>query len=158
MKHIWHLTVADFSSTIWILQKRLSMMLLKLSYPVFFIYLCCITESKSKCTFLMTGCTGGCQYDGLVTENLSVFPADNSLRPSDPYMRQWSIPSLLQIMACCLLGAKSLSEPILPYCQLYPRKHISVKFYLKFKNFYWRKCNWKCHLRNCGHFVSASVC
>ena len=35
-------------------------------------------------------------------------------------------------MACCLFGAKPLSEPMLPYCQLDPKKHISVKN-LKFK-------------------------
>ena len=42
----------------------------------------------------------------------------NSLRSSDAYMRQWNRPSLVQIMACCLLGAKPLSEPMLVYCQL----------------------------------------
>ena len=37
----------------------------------------------------------------------------NSLMPSDAYMRQWNRPSLVQIMACSLLGAKPLSEPTL---------------------------------------------
>ena len=40
----------------------------------------------------------------------------NSLRPSDTYMRRWTGPSLVQIMACRLFGAKPLSEPILEYC------------------------------------------
>ena len=32
-------------------------------------------------------------------------------------------------------GAKPLSEPMQPYCQLDPRENISVKFYLKLKKF-----------------------
>ena len=40
----------------------------------------------------------------------------NSLRPSDGYMRQYTILSLVQIMACRLVGAKPLSEPMLEYC------------------------------------------
>ena len=39
-----------------------------------------------------------------------------SLRPSDAYMRQKPNPSLVQIMACRLFGAKPLSEPMLEYC------------------------------------------
>ena len=35
-------------------------------------------------------------------------------------------------MACRLDGAKPLSEPMLPYCQLDPKEHISVKSYSKF--------------------------
>ena len=45
-------------------------------------------------------------------------PVINSLRPCDAYMRQYHIPTLLQIMACRLIDAKPLSEPVLPYCQL----------------------------------------
>ena len=37
------------------------------------------------------------------------------------YMRQKIRPPLFQIMACRLLGAKPSSEPILDYCQLYPK-------------------------------------
>ena len=70
----------------------------------------------------------------------------NSLRPSDTYTSQYDKPSLVQIMACRLFGAKPLSEPMLPYCQLNPKEHISVKFYLKFKSFHLRKCTWKCRL------------
>ena len=40
------------------------------------------------------------------------------LRQSDAYMRQKTGPSLVQIMACRLAGAKSLSEPMLEYCSL----------------------------------------
>ena len=52
----------------------------------------------------------------------------NSLRPSDAYMRQYNIPALPQIMACRLFVAKLFTEPMLPYCQLNHKEHISVKF------------------------------
>ena len=39
----------------------------------------------------------------------------NSLRPSDAYMRRWTVSSLVQIMACRLFSAKPLSEPMLEY-------------------------------------------
>ena len=63
-------------------------------------------------------------------------------------MHQYNIPTLVQLMACRLDGVKPLSEPMLSYCQLDPKEHISVKFYsnLKFKSFHPMKCSWKCHL------------
>ena len=82
----------------------------------------------------------------------------NLLKPSDAYMRQYSIPTLLQIMACRLFGAKPLSKPMLPYCQLDSKEHIAVKCYLKFKRFQSMKCTWTRRLRNGGHFVSVSMC
>ena len=39
-------------------------------------------------------------------------------------------------MASHLFGAKPVSEPLLVYCQLDPREHISVKFYLNIKGFH----------------------
>ena len=57
----------------------------------------------------------------------------NSLGPSDASV---NILTLVQIMACHMFGAKPLSEPMLPYCQLDPKEHISVKFPLKFKSFH----------------------
>ena len=42
----------------------------------------------------------------------------NSLRPSDAYMCKQTKPSLVQIMACRLFGAKPSSEPMLIYGQL----------------------------------------
>ena len=42
----------------------------------------------------------------------------NSLRLRDANIHQWSRPLLVQIMACCLLGSKPLSEPLLTYSQL----------------------------------------
>ena len=46
----------------------------------------------------------------------------NSLRPSDAYMRHQTMSSLVQIMACRLLGTKPLSETKLNYCQLHPKE------------------------------------
>ena len=40
----------------------------------------------------------------------------NSSPPSAAYMRQWIRPALVQIMACCLFGAKPLSKLMLEYC------------------------------------------
>ena len=87
-------------------------------------------------------------------ENLLI----NSLRPSDAYMHQKTRQSLVQIMAWRLFGAKPLSEPMMAYCQLDPRKHTSLKYYLRIKNFHSGKCIRNYHLRNGGHLVSASVC
>ena len=52
----------------------------------------------------------------------------NSLRLSYAYMRQDNITKLLQIMACRLVGAKPLSEPMLEYYQFEPWEQTSVKF------------------------------
>ena len=76
----------------------------------------------------------------------------NSL--SDAYLHQYNTPTLLQIKACRLFGTKPLSEPMLPYCQLDPKEHTSVKFYFEFKCFHSRKCTSKRRLRNGSHFVS----
>ena len=51
----------------------------------------------------------------------------NSSPPSATYMRQWTGSALVQIMACCLIGAKPLSKPMLGYCQLDPYEQTSVK-------------------------------
>ena len=61
-------------------------------------------------------------------------------------------------MACCLFSTKPLSETMLPYCQLDPKEHISMKFYSKFKSFYSRKCTWKCHLPKWRPSCPASIC
>ena len=42
----------------------------------------------------------------------------NTMQPSNAYIRQLNMPSLVQIMACRLLGAKPISESMLVYCQL----------------------------------------
>ena len=40
----------------------------------------------------------------------------NSSPPSAIYMRRWTGSTLVQIMACRLVGAEPLSEPMLEYC------------------------------------------
>ena len=82
---------------------------------------------------------------------------DRPSPPSAAYMRQWTGSAFVQVMACRLFGAKPLSEPMLAICQLDSWKHISVKFKSEFYHFHSRKCVWKYHLRNGGHFVSASL-
>ena len=61
-------------------------------------------------------------------------------------------------MACCLFDAKSLSEPILAYCQFDHREHKSMKFYLKFESFHSRTRISKFRLQNGARFVSATMC
>ena len=46
------------------------------------------------------------------------------LRPRYAYMRQRTMPSLLQIMACRLYGANPLSEPMLNHCYSDHSEHI----------------------------------
>ena len=73
--------------------------------------------------------------------------------PLVPVTCQWTRSTLDQIMACCLFGAKPLSEPMLGYCQLDPREQNSVKFQSTYKNFHSWKCIWKYCLQNVSHFV-----
>ena len=79
----------------------------------------------------------------------------NSSPPNAAYGHQWIGSALVQIMACRLLGAKPLSQPMLGYCQLDPYEQIAMKFQSKYKTFHSRKCIWKYRLRNGGHFVQA---
>ena len=58
------------------------------------------------------------------------------------YVHQWTMLTLVLIMDFCFNSTKPLSEPQLPYCQLVPRVHISVKSYLKIKSFHSTKCIW----------------
>ena len=71
-------------------------------------------------------------------------------------MRHPTKPPLVQIRACCLFGAKPLSEQILAYCQLGPWEHVSVKSTSKYDNFHWRKWLWKCPMQNVGQYVKTS--
>ena len=59
---------------------------------------------------------------------------------------------------CHLFCSMPLSEPMLTYCRLDHKEHISMKFYWKFRNFYSRKCIWKYRLKNAGHFTLTSMC
>ena len=60
-------------------------------------------------------------------QHWAVRPSIHSLRPSDAYTRHQPRPSFVQRMAWRLFGAKPLSEPMMPYCQLNPKEHIEVK-------------------------------
>ena len=48
------------------------------------------------------------------------------ISPSTTYMRRCTGSDLIQLMACCLFGAKSLPEPVLDYHQLESWEQISV--------------------------------
>ena len=54
-------------------------------------------------------------------------------------MRRWNGSPLVQIMACRLDGAEPLSEPMLTYCQLEPKDHVSMKMYFKIQIFSFKK-------------------
>ena len=102
-----------------------------------------IATDIAKCTMIMLKCLI------LLSQNMRLwYRLINSLRLSDTYMymRHQPRPSLVQIMACHLFGAKPLSEPMLYYCQLDSLEQTSVKLYSKFKHFHSRKCIWKCCL------------
>ena len=80
----------------------------------------------------------------------------DSFRPSDAYVSvNWA--SLVQIMACRLVGAKPLSEPVLECCWLDPWEQTPVKSQSKFVNFHSRKFIRKCRLENGGLFASPSM-
>ena len=83
----------------------------------------------------------------ILSRSQCVIPMIILLRPSDAYMRQQTIPSLVQIMACRLFGDKPLSEPMIVYCQMESNGNISMTFYLKFKCFHSRKCIGSCRLQ-----------
>ena len=53
----------------------------------------------------------------------------NSFHHSAAYTRQWMESKLVQIMACCLFGAKPLTKPMQGYCQLDPLEPTSLEFY-----------------------------
>ena len=65
--------------------------------------------------------------------------------------------ALVQILVCRLIGAKPLFEPVPEYCQLVHWEKTSVKFSSKSIHFLSRKCIWKYHLRNGGHFVQGEM-
>ena len=68
----------------------------------------------------------------------------NLLIPNDPYISQWTKPSLSQTIACCFFSTEPLPEPMLAYCQLDPGEHILVKFEAKYHNFHTLPCILKC--------------
>ena len=70
--------------------------------------------------------------------------------PSAAYMRQdirqWTGLSLVQVMACRLVGARPLPEPTLSYCQLDPKEQFQIqiqtfsliKMHFKMSSAQWR--------------------
>ena len=56
----------------------------------------------------------------MLTKMFSLGTQLTHLPPSAAYMYKWIRSALVQIMACHLFGAKSLSKPMLGYCQLDP--------------------------------------
>ena len=57
------------------------------------------------------------------------------------------------VWVCVLWLPESLMDLSALCCQLDPKEQTSVTFQSKFNHFHSRKCIWKCHLRNWGHFV-----
>ena len=133
--------------------------------PIDFIYGCAIFKKSLR--YLNTwkgyqdsGSSDGHQAASLVRNELWTWPSVqyhsiwhayiclyNSLRPSDAYMHQQIMPSLIHIMAWHLFDVEPSSESMLVYCQLLDSKeHNSMNFYLETKSFHSWKCIWKCGL------------
>ena len=55
-------------------------------------------------------------------------------------------------MACRLIDAKPLSEPMMLYCQLNPKQHISAKFYKKTLQFSLKKLHLRISSAKLWHF------
>ena len=109
-------------------------------------------DSCNRCThilqvcFIGTGAIVWYDWPNASKATLSNMDTYNSSPPSAAYMRQWIGPSLVQVLACRLFGAKPLPEPMLAYWQLDSWEQISVKFESEFYHFHSRKCTWKCRL------------
>ena len=91
------------------------------------MFLCCIDSRRGQLlqTFRRWICMRMVRYmRGFVP---MVQPLFNSLRSTDAYMRQQTRPSLVQIMACRLVGAKPLPKPMLAYFQLKLKEQTSVQ-------------------------------
>ena len=55
--------------------------------------------------------------------------------PSAPYVRLWTGSALDKVMACHLLGAKPLPQPMMTFCQLNPEDPTPMKSESKYKIF-----------------------
>ena len=70
-------------------------------------------------------------------------------------MRQWTGPTLIQVMAWRLLSAKPLPEKMLPYCQLKLGNKLQWNLNQNIKLLF-MKCTWKCRLwMSRGRWVKA---
>ena len=72
----------------------------------------------------------------------------NWLGPSGDIWRQTFCWTLVQVMACLMLGAKPLPAQMLNYRQLDAQGYIWVQFYLNLKSFHSRKCIRRCRLQS----------
>ena len=113
-------------------------------------------KQKKKCTGWL--CSADWESNAITTGMISMNKNISELYyVIHSYIRQWIGTALVQIMACCLFGAKPLSRPMLGYCHSNPKKLTSVKFWPKYKTFHSRKCIWKYRLWNGGHFVQVEM-
>ena len=81
------------------------------------------------------------------------------LRFIDEYIQWWTWWSLVQVMACCLLGTRSFitwTNADLLQTKLLGKK--IVKFETGYKIVVSGKCIWKCCLQNGGHFGQTYMC
>ena len=62
---------------------------------------------------------------------LTTKKAFNSSSPNAAYIHQWSESILVQVMACHLVGAKPLPEPMMNVCQVDPQEQTSVELKIK---------------------------
>ena len=69
------------------------------------------------------------------------------------YMRRRNGSTLVHIMAWRRPGDRPLFEPMFTYCHLESKEHISMKFYLKFKDVHPLKCG-----RKRGNELELSAC
>ena len=73
------------------------------------------------------------------------------------FMHQQTRLSLLQTVACHMFSAKPLSEPVLELL-IGPLGTNLSEISNEIHTFSFKKCIWKCHLEDGGHFVLASMC
>ena len=64
-------------------------------------------------------------FDDVTTKPIKYSSCENTVQVNSPphsaaYMRQWTRSAMVQIMVCCLLSAKPITEPTLSYSQLDP--------------------------------------
>ena len=66
--------------------------------------------------------------------------------------------SLVQVMVWRLTGAKASPEPMLTYCQLDHKEHISMAFSWEIQNFSFKKMDLKCRLHDEQPFCLTVMC
>ena len=121
-------------------------------------YVMHIMHNNNKETFPgLSSFTYNCHWLDHIIQNGNKVPWNVPVLTHRSQVTQNNISTSLQIMASGLFGAKPLAETMLPYCQLNPTKHASVKFYIKFRCFLSTKCTWKCSMWNGNEFVSAFI-